>query len=123
VGDLKDLRRKGTITSTEFRHRLHTEKDKYFKKIDQIGEEFAGVTGASIKQDFKAGLKDYTHGSLKRFETFSHHTRTPIIFSSVITSVIGFAGTVMFFNSISSRHHLKHLEETLKQKEQNTARS
>jgi hypothetical protein len=100
---IKNARNANTITTSQFRKSLEDAKDALFEETARIGDHFAGV-------DKKANFfKDNTTETLKRFETLSEHTRMPVVFSAVASTVIGFAGTSMFLNSMANRHTMKEI--------------
>ncbi len=52
------------------------------------------------------GIAKYTTGSLQRFRTLSDNTRMPVVFGAVTAAFVGTAATLMFFNSMQTRHKL-----------------
>ena len=91
---IKSERRSNHLTTEEFISQTHDEKTAFAKKVEEFGEELGIISH---------GPKEWVEGSLQRYRTLSAHTRIPIVFGSVSTAVIGFAGTSMFMNSLANR--------------------
>ena len=108
IKKIKEERIAGTIDGKTFRQRYKAEKDIFEGVVDTLSESL----GIRSK-----GIGGYLEGSLQRFGTLSTHSRVPVAFNAITATVIGFAGTSMFFNSLSTHKHIKHLDETLKAKE------
>jgi len=101
------------ISTEEFISKYAKTKNAFYREADELAE----TLGIKSK-----GLAGYVEGSIQRYRTLSMNTKVPIVFSAAATTVIGFAGTVMLANSISSRNHLKHVENELNKKEADASR-
>lgn len=109
---LKNNVKDGVISPKEFRDKYSVLKKEYFETFNNMSEELG------IKSK---GLEGLTIGSSHRFKVLSDSTKIPVVFGAIATTVIGFAGTAMLANSISSRNHMKHLEKALIKKNEHEA--
>jgi hypothetical protein len=99
LGRLKKERRAigSTMTTEEFIKQFHNQKNKFTDQFNTVAEELGIVS---------KGPNGYVKGSIQRFQTLSENARTPVVFGAVSATVIGFAGTSMFLNSLASRKKL-----------------
>jgi hypothetical protein len=89
-----------SLTTEEFIKSYSGQKSKF---LDQLAEESERL---GIKSK---GFLGFTEGSIQRFRMLSENTKAPVLFSAVATTVIGFAGTSMFLNSIANRHAMNEI--------------
>lgn len=100
LGRIKNDRRAGITSTHEFIKQFHAQKDAFADKTEAFAEEL-GI--------HSTGFRGLTEGTVQRFQTLSQNARAPLVFSSIATTVIGFAGTSMFLNSLAQRKQLKDI--------------
>lgn len=113
LGRIKESRRKGEIDTDTFIRKYHKEKDRYADEVSKISEELGIYT---------KDLDGLTKGSAQRFLMLSENSRIPVVFGAVATTVIGFAGTSMFLNSLANRHKINQIAKH-QQQDQEQSRS
>ena len=104
IGAIKRDRLAGVIDTENFIRQYKSQKETLANEANKLSETL-GIRSM--------GAGGYIEGSVQRFRTLSHHSQIPVIFGAVAATVIGFAGTSMFFNSLSMHKHMEHLSDAL----------
>ena len=101
---LRESRLKDEITNEIFKDLYKKEKNAY---SDLLVEQFEKL---GIHSKDWTGL---TKGSLDRFGLLSRNSKMSVAFGAGATTVIGFAGTLMFLNSLDTHDHLNELRHKI----------
>ena len=97
-GEKIDELRTQNVSGYSFIEGVRGHKQRLAAEIDTLSQKL-GIESESA-------LKKYTIGSWQRFRTLSNNTRLPIVFGAITAAFIGGAGSLMFFNSMQTRHKL-----------------
>lgn len=92
----------------------------YFKEIDAIrAKQEVEIAEKLEKLGYRSkGLTGLWMGTLDRARAMSHFSRNQVVLSGAITTLIGAAGTSMFFGSLHNRKNLEDIERKLDALEQ-----
>ncbi len=92
----------------------------YFKEIDGIRTKQEAAIAEKLETlGYRSkGLTGLLMGTLDRAQAMSHFTRNQVVLSGAITTLIGAAGTSMFFGSLHNRKNLEDIERKLDALEQ-----
>lgn len=114
-GILKD-RTAGKISLGDYIKNTRTTKVDFERTLAQKVESTIGITSSVFneagKLDIGKGLKVLTKGTAQRVGMLGA-SRDGVIFKTIVATTIGFAGTMMFFNSLHTRNTLDDIDDKI----------
>jgi hypothetical protein len=91
----------GRLSTWEYITQSHKQKDAFSAELNHFSKHCLGIEPEGPLGVFK--------GTWQRFNFMGNDTQTHILWGAVITTAVGAAGTMMFFNSLNVHNKLNKI--------------